>query len=43
MNNNSQCSIETSAPQQPGGFIVKPYLEIQLLPRADKKGFALAH
>ena len=28
MNNNSKCSIETSAPQQAGGSILKPYFEI---------------
>ena len=41
--NNSQISIETSAPQQAGGFIIKCYFEFQILPRADKKDFLLAH
>ena len=35
--NNSQISIETSAPQQVGGFIIKYYFGISKLPRADKK------
>ena len=41
--NNSYISIETSVPQQAGGFIIKYYFGISILLRADKKGFLLAH
>ena len=41
--NNSQISIETSAPQQAGGFIKNTTLEFQILPQADKKGLLLTH
>ena len=40
--NNSLIFIETSTPQQAGGFIIKHYLEFQILPRADRKDFLLA-
>ena len=43
MSKNSQTSIETSAPQQTGGFIIKHYFGFSNITRADKKGFLLAH
>ena len=43
MSNDSQISIETSAPQQAGGFIIKYYFGILNITAADKKGFLLAH
>ena len=35
-------SIKTFVPQQAGGFIIKYYFGISIIPRADKKGFLLS-